>query len=320
MSNLRIAFEFDVDCRLHEVDIEDALARWSGGAGPFLLYLEPASRNETQEFLGRIGLDDDATEEITESGHAPRVREFGPALLFEHPARIDRQLGHLATMTIICLDRLVVIVRAVGSEATGRDPGQVDFRCRPVRPTAMGILAAIVRECSLDLRRDSLDVRHRTVALGRRMDADPESVEAVDIVKLKDEIIDVDAVVEERIPALESLLAGRVDEAAIRDEVRVALANTRATDRRLDRLDRRVADLQVRFDAHLQEKTNLRLSRLTIISAIFLPLTLIAGIYGMNFERMPELHYRYAYPIAMTGMAALAVGLLVWFKRRGWME
>src|SRR5919205_4113386 len=57
---------------------------------------------------------------------------------------------------------------------------------------------------------------------------------------------------------------------------------------------------------------------LTIFSAVMLPLTFIAGVYGMNFENMPELHSRYGYYAVWAIMALVAVGMLLFFKRRGW--
>jgi magnesium transporter len=57
---------------------------------------------------------------------------------------------------------------------------------------------------------------------------------------------------------------------------------------------------------------------LTIIGTIFIPLTFVAGVYGMNFEYMPELTIWYAYPVVMAGMAVLAVGLLLYFRRKEW--
>ena len=57
---------------------------------------------------------------------------------------------------------------------------------------------------------------------------------------------------------------------------------------------------------------------LTIFSAIMLPLTFIAGIYGMNFDNMPELHSRYGYFAVLLIMIAVAVGMLLFFKGRGW--
>jgi magnesium transporter len=58
---------------------------------------------------------------------------------------------------------------------------------------------------------------------------------------------------------------------------------------------------------------------LTIISTIFIPLTFIVGVYGMNFTYMPELEYTYAYPIVWGIMALIAIGMIIFFKRRHWM-
>lgn len=58
---------------------------------------------------------------------------------------------------------------------------------------------------------------------------------------------------------------------------------------------------------------------LTIFSAIMLPLTFIAGIYGMNFDNMPELHSRYGYFTVLVFMIAVAVAMLLFFRRRGWL-
>jgi magnesium transporter len=57
---------------------------------------------------------------------------------------------------------------------------------------------------------------------------------------------------------------------------------------------------------------------LTIFSAVMLPLTFIAGVYGMNFDNMPELHSRYGYYGAWILMIAVAVAMLWFFWRRGW--
>jgi magnesium transporter len=57
---------------------------------------------------------------------------------------------------------------------------------------------------------------------------------------------------------------------------------------------------------------------LTIIATIFIPLTFIAGIYGMNFEYMPELHTRLGYPLVWVIMLAIGIALLIFFKRRKW--
>lgn len=75
------------------------------------------------------------------------------------------------------------------------------------------------------------------------------------------------------------------------------------------------------LDAYLSVVSN-RLNEimkvLTIFSAIMLPLTFIAGVYGMNFENMPELHSRYGYFIVWLIMIVVAGTMLYYFWRRGW--
>ncbi len=65
-------------------------------------------------------------------------------------------------------------------------------------------------------------------------------------------------------------------------------------------------------------KLNKLVARLTMVSMIFLPLTLIASIYGMNFKYMPELYHPYGYFITLAVMMLIALGMLVYFKRKQW--
>ncbi len=59
---------------------------------------------------------------------------------------------------------------------------------------------------------------------------------------------------------------------------------------------------------------------LTIISSVFIPLTFIAGVYGMNFDYMPELHWRFSYLIVLCIMLIIGIAMLFWFKHKGWLR
>ncbi len=58
---------------------------------------------------------------------------------------------------------------------------------------------------------------------------------------------------------------------------------------------------------------------LTVFSVIFIPLTFIAGIYGTNFDVLPELHFKYSYYVMLGVMLVLAIGMLIYFKRKKWL-
>lgn len=84
------------------------------------------------------------------------------------------------------------------------------------------------------------------------------------------------------------------------------------------------ADLRDFYMSAVSNKMNEVMKVLTIISTIFIPLSFIAGIYGMNFDtdspwNMPELGWRFGYPIVLSGMALLGFGLLFAFYRRKWL-
>lgn len=68
----------------------------------------------------------------------------------------------------------------------------------------------------------------------------------------------------------------------------------------------------------ISNRMNQVMKVLTIIATLFMPLTFIAGVYGMNFEHMPELGWRWGYPLVMAVMLVMSGGLLYAFRRRGW--
>ena len=68
----------------------------------------------------------------------------------------------------------------------------------------------------------------------------------------------------------------------------------------------------------VSNKMNEIMKTLTVVTTIMLPLTLIAGIYGMNFQFLPELHWKYGYMFALGLMVAIAVGMIFYFRRKGW--
>ena len=73
------------------------------------------------------------------------------------------------------------------------------------------------------------------------------------------------------------------------------------------------------YKAHLDIKQNRIMTVLTVVTTIFMPLTLIAGWYGMNFHFMPELNWKWSYPVVIIISIAIAVGSLLFFKKKKWL-
>lgn len=76
--------------------------------------------------------------------------------------------------------------------------------------------------------------------------------------------------------------------------------------------------LQDLYLSEISFKMNQVMQVLTIITTIFVPLSFLAGLYGMNFEHMPELHYQNGYFILLGVMFVIFIGLLMYFKKKNW--
>jgi len=91
----------------------------------------------------------------------------------------------------------------------------------------------------------------------------------------------------------------------------------------LDEIDANLGMLDGLTNLHYAaqgQRMNEIMKVLTVISAIFIPLTFLAGIYGMNFQNMPELHWKNGYFMLLGVMAVIAMGLVVYFIRKGWLN
>jgi magnesium transporter len=76
--------------------------------------------------------------------------------------------------------------------------------------------------------------------------------------------------------------------------------------------------MEALYHAESANRLNEVMRILTVISVIFMPLTFIVGIYGMNFDNMPELHWHYGYFITLGAMFLLSVAMLIYFRRKKW--
>jgi len=71
--------------------------------------------------------------------------------------------------------------------------------------------------------------------------------------------------------------------------------------------------------SNVSNRMNEVMKVLTVIATIFIPLTFLAGVYGMNFKYMPELEWRYAYPILWIVNIVIAIAMLAWFRKKRWL-
>ncbi|MEW9699608.1 magnesium/cobalt transporter CorA [Paenibacillus sp. SI8] len=80
------------------------------------------------------------------------------------------------------------------------------------------------------------------------------------------------------------------------------------------------ADLRDSYISLNSNRMNTIMKTLTVITTIFMPLTFIAGIYGMNFDNMPELKWQWGYFVTLAAMFGIGFGMFMWFRKKGWFK
>ena len=298
-----------------------ALAAWRAGAGAYWIDLEGGRPDAVATWLAGIGIGPGTLELMQLDEEETRIVPLVDTVYLAYPMLTGDNFQTSAHFRVVCVDRLVITMHdePAATSLVDMDPARLKLQ----EGSTAGVVCGLTIVRSARLRRDVLKLRAEGDALADRMDSDPGAVSLQEILALKRRVLALGVLVDEELAILEVLRlinSPVLPLGRLAGPFQIAIETTRATDRDIDRLDRRAADLQGRYESVQQDKTNRRLGVLTILSAIFMPLTLIAGIYGMNFEVMPELHYRYGYPIALGLMTLIAGGLYAFFRWRGWLK
>ncbi|MEW5739376.1 MAG: magnesium transporter CorA family protein [Myxococcota bacterium] len=300
----------------------DLVRRWREGAQA-LVMLEGGTADERREWLSNVGAGPAFVDLILQTGQPPRLVLRDDAVLFELPGTASTETPEAVPVSFVCFERLVVVLAdrpVAGFEQLFQAGGDAG-RTRVGTPGFA--VAVMLLFLSAALRTMVANVRAQVREVARRMDTSSDSVSLLDITRLKRLHLDADAIVEEALATMDLVKISRrkqLDLVEHADLMNAALSHVNAAERRLDRVDRTIDHLQDRYEAGQQEKMNRRLGVLTVLSAIFMPLTLMAGVWGMNFRLMPELERAWGYPAALGLMIGVAGALFWWFRSRGWLR
>jgi magnesium transporter len=128
-------------------------------------------------------------------------------------------------------------------------------------------------------------LRDRVMELLELLDRDVGAVQLRDVVDVKNTLMRVSAVAEEQNQCIMRLAEADASNDSfhfVKGSVNVLVSLAGSTERMVDRLEARMVDIRSGYDAHQQDRIRHRLNLLTMMSAVFLPLTLMAGIWGMS--------------------------------------
>ena len=292
--------------------------------GMFMATIIEASATELEEFLKSKGFSETAIYSALNPRDISVVFPFEKEVYFEFSVCVDDATSGLREQYIafLVLENLVICLNA-STVMTDERLLNVSKQLKLAKGTLPSLLSALLARETLLISKNVIDLRTRLYSMDEQMDREPDSVEIAEIHDQKQLLRVYDMVNGSQVSCfnmLESLDTELFD--IIAEPMYFQLASTTAinTSQVILRLDKTTTDLSQRYDSNSQDKMNHRLGVLTILSVIFMPITFLAGIFGMNFDKMPGLHFTWGYPIALSVMAAIALGLYFYFKNDGWLD
>jgi len=293
------------------------------GRSMFMVTILESTASELEVFLNKADVSETAIYSALNPRNMSVVFPFENEIYFEFSVCVEVEgapkeqfIAFIALKNmVICLNASTVITKerllAVSKQltlATGSSPA---------------LLSALLARETLFISRQVIDLRTTLYNMDEQMDRNPDSLEIADIHDQKQLLRVYDMVNSSQMSCLNMLetLSPKLL-AFIEDPMyfKLASSTTQNTSQVMLRLDKTTTDLSLRYDSNSQDKMNHRLGVLTILSVIFMPITFLAGIFGMNFDNMPGLHFTWGYPIALSVMSAIAIGLYFYFKNDGWLD
>ncbi|MCL7976968.1 MAG: CorA family divalent cation transporter [marine benthic group bacterium] len=313
-------FRVSEDGKLSELTGAGSLAE--AGSQCAWIDVEDFSEEDLPGWLASIGFGSRPAEAAAALRGRTRVAVNEEATYFEFPALGSSGIPERVPLAFLCRPGLCVTVHRKPIEGLESTARRLAMNGELSGNDTSSLVATLLAGLSARAVEAMEEIRRMVLEMQGLMDRDPDDVDIAQIHDLSHAIRTLDAVIGERIVVLDRLRLTTSPSLNLGNnrEFLMAVSDAQYVDRAVDRIETRVSHLRAEYALHQQDRTNHRLAVLTVLSAIFLPLTLVAGIYGMNFEFMPELSYRYAYPIALGAMLLLGLGMIGWFRSRGWFD
>jgi len=247
---------------------------------------------------------------------------YDELLAIQLPVPDNWETSSHPTWTILCLPRALITIRlsaandwlsAVLPDTMTRNHAQYGVA---------GLLFSLLDHLVDRAVELTLQARHCVNRLETDIDQEANDEHAGKrILTLKRTLAHFEIALEAKHRTMISLLsqpATFIDLPRIHEPLRDVVSHIEHSLRYMERMEDHVSELHQHYLLLLHDRTNHRLRFLTIISTVFMPLTLLASIYGMNFKQMPELGWRYGYPAVLLVMTGIALSLFFYFHRKGW--
>ncbi len=317
------SFQITDEQHIVEVPVEECSPTWFEDPVHRWLDIEAAEEEELNALLEPLKIDAEMLRTRVESGSGVFLEVLENLLFIRIPTQALPTDSDLTSISLLCLPTTLVTVHQEPMPSISSMASRLTGRVRLKSATTSALVYQLIARLSSENFFAFAACRRKHDALAKQMIENSASVEPEDIFTLRRQITNIGDTNEDHAFCVDVLQKVKSTSFDVSDQLEHLKELDRTLERyqrSMDRLEENVKNLHQQFLLAVQDQTSNRLKILTILSAVFLPLTLIAGIYGMNFENMPGLGVRYASYVVLGFMALVGIGMLIFFYKKGWFD
>jgi magnesium transporter len=321
-----------IDCAIYrkgvrddvQGDLSDALdaARDLGDSFMWIGLHEPTAE-EFDQVAGELQLHPLAIEDAVHAHQRPKLERYGHTLFFVIKTlryldeTSDIEVGEI--MLFVGKEFVITVRHGEGAPLKAvRARLEADPKLLHHGPSA--VLYTVLDEIVDRYGAIAHEVETDIIDLERRVFSPQRTTVTEDIYELKREVLEFRGAEDPLIPVLQDIVKGRVDVAEGTTEYfRDVLDHLLRVDEQVDSHNELLTNV---LNAHLAQvgmQQNEDMRKISAWAAILAVPTMVTGVYGMNFDHMPEKHWVFAYPLVMGLVFGVCAGLWRWFHKSGWL-
>jgi magnesium/cobalt transport protein CorA len=286
----------------------------------YWLEIQADSRSKAIDFLSDLDLNEQLIGLVRDPSNITRVNIYGTDLLLDLVVSNTTDILQSEHLTIIARPHLLISILNAGNTLLKSLDEEVEINLFKVELNLFHLLYYILGEIFQQGMENLKDSRLKVKRLSEKIEQDPHAVDLTDIMQCKTEISTLDDIVEDQYNMLAFVpkINWTEESKLLRSDLKEQIHGLEYLKNSYERLIEKIDHIHSHYQLILQEKGNKRLNTLTVVQAIFVPNTFLAGIYGMNFSFMPELNWKYSYFVVLGIIMGISIFQLWWFKRKGW--
>lgn len=285
--------------------------------------VEEATPEELKNFLAPLDLHPVMINRCLDSTSTPGVSSYDRDILLEFPATLNLETLEPSYLTILLQNSVLVTIRVGPIPAIEELVNDLKAEKTPRLINLIQIVYLLIDDLADRSIQAEIEIRDKTLNIARTLDENPDIVSNSDLTNLQWQVDKLVSLIENQLYCVSGLNSS--DNKALQEPHRKAYIQDLVSELEIaqvgiHRLENRVNGLYDSYQTVGSSRVEKRLRILTVVSAITLPFSLIAGLLGMNVGGLPATQDPWGFAFVVGLMFAIGAVELLYFKQKGWLD